>query len=165
MREYDHQSHLCYEDVRVDCHTAPSNIQITLKGSKTDPFRQEVVLYLGATGKELCPVAAVLSFMVARRNSGGPLFTWRNGCFSTRDKFVKCLRTALGEAGYLADKFAGHSFRIGAATTARRCGIQESLIKALGRWDSAAYLYYMRTSPETLQSVAKILVSSPQDLE
>ena len=45
-REYDHQSHLCYEDVRVDCHTAPS-----LKATKTDPFRQGVVLYLGATGK------------------------------------------------------------------------------------------------------------------
>lgn len=78
-REYDHQSHLCFEDVRVDRHTAPSYIQVTLKASKTDPFRQGVVLYLGATGRELCPVAALLSFMVVRENSGGPLFTWRNG--------------------------------------------------------------------------------------
>ena len=61
-REYDHQSHLCYEDVRVDCHTTPSYIQVTIKVSKTDPFRQGVVLYLGATRKELCPVAAVLSW-------------------------------------------------------------------------------------------------------
>ena len=63
-REYDPQSHLCYEDVKVDCHSAPTYIQVTLKASKTDPFRQGVVLYLGATGKELCPVAAVLSFIV-----------------------------------------------------------------------------------------------------
>ena len=102
-REYDPQSHLCYEDVKVDCHSAPTYVQVTLKASKTDPFRQGVVLYLGATGKELCPVAAVLSFMVARGNIRGPLFTWKNGLFLTRDKFVRCLRTALGEAGYPAD--------------------------------------------------------------
>ena len=99
---------------------------------------------MGATRKELCPVAAVLSFMVVRGNSGGLLlFTWKNGHFLTRDKFVKCLETALGEAEYLADKFAGHSFWIGVATTAGRCGIQESLIKTLGRWESAAYLCYV----------------------
>ena len=78
---------------------------------------------------------------------------------------MKYLRIALGEARYLADKFAGHSFQIGATTTAGRCGIQESLIKTLGRWESAAYLCYMRTSLEALQSVAKILVSSLRDLE
>ena len=65
-----------YKDMRVDRHTAHPIFKLhTLKASKTDPFRQGVVLYLGATGRELCPVAAVLSLMVARGNSGGLLFT------------------------------------------------------------------------------------------
>ena len=135
----------------VDCHTAPSYIQVTLKASKTDPFSRGVVLYW-ATGKELCPVVAVLSFMVARGSMGGTLFTWKNGIFLMRNKFVKCLRTALGEAGYLADKFVGHSFRIGVATTAKRCGIQESLIKTLGRWESAVYLDITRDTAVCIQN-------------
>lgn len=158
-KEYDVQSHLCHEDVKVDSHIAPSYIQVSLKASKTDPFRQGVELHLGATGKELCPVAAVLGFMAARGGSKGPLFMWKDGQFLTRDKFVKCMRAALEEAGYPASKYAGHSFRIGAATTAGRCGIPESLIKTLGRWESTAYMCYMRTSPETLRAVARTLVA------
>jgi len=65
----------------------------------------------------------------------------------------------LEEAGHPADKYVGHSFCIGAATTAGRCEIQESLIKILGRWESAAYMRYMHTSSETLQAVSRILVS------
>jgi len=145
----------------VDCHSAPSYIQVRLKASKTDPFRRGVNLYLGATRKELCPVAAVLSFMVARGDAQGPLFTWRNGQYLTREKFVKGLRSALEEVRHPVDKYVGHSFRIniGAAITAGRCRIQESLIKTLGRWESTAYMHYMRTSPETLQAVSRILVS------
>jgi len=89
--EYDQQSHLCYDDIKVDCHSAPSYIQVRLKASKTDPFRRCMNLYLGATGKELCPVAAVLSFMVVRGDAQGPLFTWRDGQYLTREKLVKGL--------------------------------------------------------------------------
>ena len=59
-------THLCYEDIRVDRHVVPSYVQVRLKASKTDPSRQGVDLYLGVTGKELCLVAAVLDFMAAR---------------------------------------------------------------------------------------------------
>ena len=48
---------------------------------------------------------------------------------------MAAVRAVLTEAGLVAKDYAGHSFRIGAATTA---GIQDSLIKTLGRWESAA---------------------------
>ena len=109
-------------------------IQVRIKASKTDPFRQGVSIYMGATGKQLCPVVAVLSYMVERGNSPGPLFQWQDGTYLTRDNFVHSLREALSLAGYPPEKFAGHSFRIGAATTAARCSIPESLIQTLGCW-------------------------------
>ena len=40
--------------------------------------------------------------------------------------------------------YSGHSFRAGAATTAAKAGVEDSVIKALGRWESSAYLIYMR---------------------
>ena len=150
-------SHLCFSDVKVDNQSTPSAIQVTIKASKTDPFCQGVTLHIGVAGGPLCPVAAVLSYMVARGNSSGPLFTWEDNRFLTRDQFVRGVRAALSEAGYVAKDYAGHSFRIGAATTAAEHGIQDSLIKTLGRWESSAYTRYVRTSPEVLRSVAKTM--------
>ena len=66
----------------------PSALQVTVKASKTDPFRQGVVLHVGASGDSLCPVAAVLDYMVARGGKAGPLFMWKDGRFLTREDFV-----------------------------------------------------------------------------
>ena len=157
--EYDPRVTLCYSDICVDSKLNPSMIQVRIKASKTDPFRQGVSLYLGATGKQLCPVVAVLSYMVERGNSPGPLFQWQDGTYLTRDSFVHSLREALSLAGYPPEKFAGHSFRIGAATTAACCGIPESLIQTLGCWHSSAYIRYIQTSPDTLKQVSLTLLS------
>ncbi len=73
------------------------------------------------------------------------------------------VRKALAAAGYVGAHYAGHSFRIGAATTAATQGLQDSLIKTLGRWESAAYTLYIRTPPEVvLCRAARNLVSPIQ---
>ena len=64
------------------------------------------------------------------------------------------VRNALTDLGYNCALYTGHSFRIGAATTAAQRGLQDSLIKVLGRWESAAYTVYIQTAPEVLCSVA-----------
>ena len=46
-RDYDPEVHLCYQDVSVDNHQKPTYLQVILKASKTDPFRQGVTVYVG----------------------------------------------------------------------------------------------------------------------
>ena len=71
---------------------------------------------------------------------------------------MTAMQGALQQAGVDAQRYAGHSFRIGAATTAACCGLPDSLIKTLGRWESAAYTVYIRTPKEKLCLVANSLV-------
>ena len=52
------------------------------------------------------------------------------------------------------------SFRIGSATTAAACGIEDSLIQTLGHWKSAAYLRYIRIPREQLANLSVVLAKS-----
>ena len=47
-------------------------------------------------------------------------------------------------AGFKPEDYAGHSFRIGAATMAAACGVPVDTIKTLGRWKTQAYQLYVR---------------------
>ena len=73
------------------------------------------------------------------------------------------LKEALTTMGVDERNYSGHSFRIGAATTAAACGIQDSLIKTLGRWESAAYTLYIQTPRETLCKVSQTLTTQVPD--
>ena len=158
-KEFDPAYHLGFKDVCVDDRRSPTFIQVQIKASKTDPFRQGVTIFIGRTENGLCPITAVLSYMVARGSEPGPLFKWVNGRFLMREAFVAAIRIALTKIGLASKDYAGHSFRIGATTTAAHQGIQDSLIKTLGRWESAAYTRYIRTAPSTLCKVAKSLTA------
>ena len=74
-----------------------------------------------------------------------------------RERFVKMTRDKLTAAGVDASHYSGHSFRIGAATTASAYGVEDSLIQTLGRWKSAAYLLYVHVPREKLASLSTVL--------
>ena len=107
---FDPQSYLAFADVAVDNRSTPSAIWVCIKASKTDPFHQGVLLHIGVASGVLCPVTVVLVYMVARGSDPGPLFTWRDGRFLTRDRFVASVHAALTSAGYKAADYADHSF-------------------------------------------------------
>ena len=52
---------------------------MNIKSSKTDPFRQGVTLYLGQTGVDLCPVAAMIDYLAGRGIASGLLFQFQDG--------------------------------------------------------------------------------------
>jgi hypothetical protein len=67
---------------------------------------------------------------------------------------VKRIRTSLG---YNSDLHSGHSFRIGASTTAGS-KLEDHLIQTHGRWSSLCYTRYIRTSMSTIKQAQKALL-------
>ena len=57
----------------------------------------------------------------------------------TKVLFVDQLRAILSAMGLPQHLYAGHSFHIGAATTAAMAGV-DAMIQTLGRWRSASYV-------------------------
>lgn len=148
------------EDIAVDSHTAPSYITVLLRRSKNDPFGVGTTIHLGATGNPICPVASMLGYLAVRPTTPGPLFIFEDGSPLSRPKLIQYLRQALRMAGIDDSGFSGHSFRIGAATTAAKAGLSDSLIKMLGRWKSSAFTLYIRTPWQHLASASAALVPS-----
>jgi hypothetical protein len=158
--EYDPDAHLSLKDVALDSRQDPSVVQVIIKQSKTDPFRQGVNLYLGKTGEKLCPVSAILAYLRIRGLSPGPLFVLPDRSYLTRQRFADMVAKVLHQAGLNDQHYSTHSFRIGAATSAKDAGISDAHIKMLGRWRSEAYQLYVRTPKEQLAKLSKQLASS-----
>ena len=156
---FDPAYHLTLGDIAVDNPVHPQMVRIRVKASKTDPFRKGVHIFLGHTEDLISPVAALLAYMAIRGKTAGPLFSMANGAFLTRDTFVREVLKALSAAGIEQSKYSGHSFRIGAATTAAMAGIEDSTIKILGRWESSAYQLYVRLPQQELAALSSRLAS------
>ena len=58
---YDPAVHLNFTDIAFNNGSSPSMVRITLKCSKTDPFRQGVSIHIGQTDNT--PVKALLSYL------------------------------------------------------------------------------------------------------
>lgn len=156
---FDPSWHLCVGDLALDSHIAPTKLFLTIKASKTDPFRQGVTITLGKTGHQLCPMTSILPYVAKRGSTPGPLFQFEDGSFLTREKFVAEVKQLLVSAGINPSPYSGHSFRIGAATTAAHAGMDAALIQTLGRWKSSAYQLYICIPRESLASVSSVLAA------
>ena len=152
--QYDASIHLSLADFTFNQSSSPWRIILTIKKSKTDQFRQGTQVVLGATGSDLCPVGALLDFLSIRGGEPGPLFRLQDGSPLHRAMFVQQVQAALSASGLAGSSFNGHSFRIGAATSASAAGVPESTIKVLGRWQSMAYQRYIHPSVEDLAKVS-----------
>ena len=159
IRDFDANCHLSLADVAVDSREAPSTIRIRIKQSKTDPFRQGVDIFLGRSHSDVCPVTTMTRYLRYRSSQPGPFFLHTNGQPLTRQSLVCHMRKALEATGSDPSLYNGHSFRIGAATTAAAKGIEDAIIQTLGRWQSTAYLRYVKIPRERLAAISQAMVS------
>ena len=112
------ETDLSWGDVAVDSHATLQMVKVHLKQSKCDQFGRGVDIYLGRTNTVLCPVTALLTYVEWRGSQQGPFFIDSAKAYVTKPWFVAQLRTILESIGLPHQDYAGHSFRIGAVTTA-----------------------------------------------
>ena len=104
---------------------------------------------------DICPITTILPYLAIRGDTYGPLFILENGSYLTRQRSSALFSETLQKAGVDSKGYNTHSFRIGAATTAKEKRISDVHIKMLGRWQSSVYQLYIRTPQEQLAKLSK----------
>ena len=150
--------HMTVSDLQADALVNPTCFKVYVKCSKTEPFRLGCDIYLGGIEGSICPIRALGSYLASRGSAEGPLFTFSDGHPLTRQQLSSTVQSILS-AARCSGVYSGHSFRIGAATTAATQGVPDHLIKTLGRWSSDAYQIYIRTPVHSIIRISSQLAS------
>lgn len=158
---FDPNHHLMNRNITFMPSSSPKYMLVHLKVSKTDPFRQGQTIVIGKTNSPLCSISAMVAHLNSKPLSfdSGPLFIYVSGAFLTREKLTRETRLLISKGGLDSSQFAGHSFQIGAATTAASANLPPWLIKVLGRWSTDCFERYIKTPPSVLAQVPQQLVS------
>ena len=128
------------------------HLDLTLPASKTDPFRRRITLHISASDDRACPVKVLRRLFRWRAFPDSLLFETADGF--TRELVISQLREILTLLGFRGH-YSGHSFRRGAATSAREAGLADNEIMLLGRWKSEAYRRYIDTRPERILAASR----------
>ena len=144
-KSFDHTKNLAWGDIAIDSTEDPQSLKVHLRRSKVDQLGKGVDVYIGKMDCPLCPVVAIMRYMAVCGPKGGPFFQFQGERPLTKALFTSKVREGLRAIGLPEQNFVGHSFRIGAVTTAASVGIEDSVIRTMGRWSSSAYLVYIRT--------------------
>ena len=156
---YSPDTHLSLTDISfLPTLSNPDHMSVRVKISKTDPFRTGHAILVGKTDQPICPVKAMQTYLGVRSPRPGPLFQYQSGAPLTKDALTSETRQLLSISGFNPSQYAGHSYRIGAATTAASVGLPPWLIKTLGRWSSDCYERYIQCPHSLLSEVSNKLL-------
>ncbi|GAA5930465.1 hypothetical protein JCM10213_001099 [Rhodosporidiobolus nylandii] len=130
--------------LRETVRLSPSGFSSSLPFHKGDPLFTGTKLWYAAV--DAGDFHAVVSAYIAARDrlhgAGGALWLDEKGDEPGRRWFVERAKARCGE------RYTGHSFRAGGASWYARRGASDATIMRLGRWQSAAWLDYVRLQPE-----------------
>ena len=151
--------HACISDL---FQFSEDSLVFQLKRTKTNASGRPTPVFFFRSQSPLNPFEASSNYLSFRKlqssTSTEPLFISESGHVATRFWFHHHLRQVLSLSGLSPIHYSGHSFRIGAATSAPRNGVPEHLIQILGRWSSQAYHRYIRSDLKDLRSTQSILL-------
>ena len=116
------------------------------KHSKTKP----APIILKPTDNNTCPIRHYNKYLQIRPKSTKYAFCHQNSEPIKRKQVSSMLRTIISLLGYNSKQYNTHSFRIGKATDMAVQGYTPTQISLLGRWNSTAYLKYIK--PKRLHS-------------
>ena len=121
--------------------------------------RSDLTIIIGKTDQPICLVRAMQVFLSFWGTSTGPLFQYLFGSPLTKAGLTSETRQHLSMSGLQPCQYAGHSYRIGAATTFASVGLPPWLIKTLGRWSSDCYERYIQCPHSLLSGISCQLLS------
>ena len=123
-----------------------ATVGVTPRSSKTDSFRLGQSLIIACTGSQVCAVTAMQHYFQRAAPPSRLLFSFQFGRLLTRSAVISLLRDIVRLVGLPFHSLKGHTFRIGAASTAAAVGLPDWLIKIMGRWSSDCYQLYIGTT-------------------
>ena len=150
------------DSVRFEHAQGSALMRVRLRDTKTDRARVGVTVTVGPTGRHVCAVTAMASYLSERSAAlpADPLFVFEDDSILRRRSLVRLLKVLLSNAGVDSSLYAGHSFRIGGATDLASRGVPDHEIQAAGRWTSDAFKRYVRFADERHLSRAAIMARS-----
>lgn len=136
-----------------------NSFTLILKHSKNDAKASGVTLSFPKINNNFCPFTSMVKFLKIRPKTSNhaPLFILPNGAPLSKGWFRAQLNSVVKSCSLSPSLYTGHSFRIGAATTAADRGISTSAIKILGRWSSSAFESYIRPDSQTILQAQQAL--------
>lgn len=108
-----------------------------------------------------CSVQCLLDYLDQKGYAHGAFFKLSSGNPVPRNTFSSFLSLAIQRCGLYPSHFKGHSFRIGAASHAAAAGLTDAQIRILGRWQSDAFLKYIRVNRFSAKTSAHLNVNLP----
>ncbi len=122
--------------------------------SKTDPFRRGITLTISATTDEAFALKSLRNlFEQFAQLHHRPLFSNSAGTFGC-NYVTKKLPERICVLGYEGN-YTGHSFRRGAASSARLARLSEEEMQLLSRWKSNSYRLYIETHPDWIHNASR----------
>ena len=95
---------------------------------------------------QICPVRHLTHYLSLRGHEPGPLFSFPTLTPIPRQFFSKHLSRLISFSGFQVARYKSHSLRIGGASYYASLGYTNSQIRLLGRWDSDAFIQYIRSA-------------------
>jgi hypothetical protein len=122
-----------------------------LPSHKADPFFEgNRIIIRRDQFDQINPLQHFMTYLARRDHSfpaSSALWLTSKGTVPTRDFFIRRLRR------FFTNDIAGQSMRAGGATTLAENGVSPTIIQAIGRWKSEAFLMYIRKNLVLVQAL------------
>jgi hypothetical protein len=153
--------------LEVTCWDIPDEVQLYIRGSKTDSKMQGCYRSHFCSGGELCPVRALVLWMrltdgktapldplfsvPTKRSATTGIYTTR---ILTRQQVAAVLKKHARFDGLSERDVSTHSLRIGGATALVQAGAEFAAVQIVGRWASDVFKIYTRYHKGIMVGVA-----------
>ncbi|SAM70004.1 uncharacterized protein UBRO_20363 [Ustilago bromivora] len=139
----------------VSFATDRSFTTVTILASKTDPFQQGATLTAPAVPLSTCTIST-LQVVCRSWPSSTPLLILEGNRPFDRSSFVATLCQCLVTCRVEPSAYSGHSFHCGVVTWAASNGIDNTTIRALGRWWSDCFRCYIDKSAANRATITRV---------